>query len=345
MELNMEQKAIVTTNEKKVVVIASAATGKTRILTERVKFLIASGVSPEDIAMITFTNAAAYEMKKRIGKDSEKMFIGTVHSLANRFLTNAGIKTGKIIDDENFDLLFKLVSENLSCIKSFKHLLLDEAQDSSEIQFKFILDMIKPENYMFVGDPKQSIYGFSGGRVDIFENLQNEAAVYYLNNNYRNSEDILNYAKSLIEYDYTDDSVAMSEDNGIVTKIPFSVEKIAQLIKYSDCPFKDWFILTRTNATLDYILNCLKEYNIPCDTFKKANLSSDDLAKKMQENTVKVLTVHTSKGLENENVIVVGVVPYNSDERKVAYVAATRAKKNLYWCRKENKRQKKIVKW
>lgn len=52
----------------------------------------------------------------------------------------------------------------------------------------------------------------------------------------------------------------------------------------------------------------------------------------MASNRVKVLTHHSSKGLENKNVIVVGTRLYNMEERKIAYVAATRAENALYWC-------------
>ena len=58
----------------------------------------------------------------------------------------------------------------------------------------------------------------------------------------------------------------------------------------------------------------------------------EDTLDKLKDNRVKVLTIHTAKGLENKNVIVSGARLYNEEERKIAYVAATRAEQSLYWC-------------
>ena len=62
--------------------------------------------------------------------------------------------------------------------------------------------------------------------------------------------------------------------------------------------------------------------------------------KKMLDNTVKVLTVHSAKGLEADNVVVVGVSGWSKrgEERRIAYVAATRARKQLIWTKEFNKK-------
>ena len=66
----------------------------------------------------------------------------------------------------------------------------------------------------------------------------------------------------------------------------------------------------------------------------------------MQSNRVKILTIHSAKGLQNKNVIVVGAKTYNEEERRLAYVAATRAENNLYWCpaMKKKKNVNKVAK-
>ena len=100
--------------------------------------------------------------------------------------------------------------------------------------------------------------------------------------------------------------------------------------------YKDWFILVRTNKDVHTILNALKDYDIPCTTFKKSNLNSKDLNELRESNEVKVLTVHTSKGLESKNVILYGKFPLEEksylkqpEERRVMYVGMTRAKEHL----------------
>jgi superfamily I DNA/RNA helicase len=93
-----------------------------------------------------------------------------------------------------------------------------------------------------------------------------------------------------------------------------------------------WFILTRTNEELGQIQDMLDKREIPNITFKKGDLDIEELANLLETNKVKVLTIHSAKGLENKNVIVVGARMYNYDERRIAYVAATRAENALYWC-------------
>jgi len=89
--LNPEQRAAVETINGPVQVIAGAGSGKTRVLTTRVAFLIASGKQPEEILALTFTNKAAREMKGRIaqslgGNTSERIWAGTFHSIFARIL-------------------------------------------------------------------------------------------------------------------------------------------------------------------------------------------------------------------------------------------------------------------
>lgn len=76
-------------NEKNICVVAGAGSGKTTVLTERIRHLVKDeGVIPEDIIAITFTNAAADEMRERLAdiENVETMFIGTIHSFANALL-------------------------------------------------------------------------------------------------------------------------------------------------------------------------------------------------------------------------------------------------------------------
>ena len=98
MELSIEQQLASYTNEKCVLVCAGAGAGKTRCLTERVRFLIEEKkIEPSKVFCITYTNMAAEEMKLRLGDIVDKCFIGTIHSLANRILLQSGISTAAAI--------------------------------------------------------------------------------------------------------------------------------------------------------------------------------------------------------------------------------------------------------
>ena len=353
VELTKQQRAIVEATEPYVVVVATAAAGKTRCITERVRWLLNKGVPREEIVTITFTNAAAEEISERLGNPTG-VFIGTIHSLANYYLKTSGIDTSRVLNDEKFDDLFKLIKKNPHCVQHVSHLIVDEAQDSNPQQFEFLLDMIAPDNYMLMGDHRQSIYRFNGATPEYILSLMEspEVTTYELTENYRNAPVILQYAKNGIRTlgrDYEDYSVPMRSSHGRVIDVPYSGEGIATTIERyvsrGDCDYKDWFILTRTNAELDTILQVLKRHKIPTDTFKRAQLDNKGLKEKMRENTVKVLTIHTAKGLEADNVVVIGARYRDVEEKCVNYVAATRARNLLVWAYKTNTRKPKAEYW
>lgn len=347
MTLSEKQKEIIQTTEKEVVVIASAGSGKTAVLTERVKYLLENGADPKKTVVITFTNAAAEEMKERIGDKIKDCFIGTIHSYANYILNCSGYDTSKQLKNEKFDELFEMVKMHPDCIREVDYLLLDEAQDSTDLQFEFLLNMIKPKSYFIVGDHRQSIYGFNGANPNYIYDLSVRSGIkrYNLNENYRNAPQVLSYAKDFLDtlgFKFEDDSIPKSQAFGQVYRLEFSAQKIGRFIlDNEESQFGDWFILTRTNQQLAEVQEHLESMGIPCETFKKAELSNSDLKKKMANNTVKVLTIHTSKGLEAKNVVVVGAQYYSDEEKRVNYVAATRAKELLVWCTTPKKAKKK----
>ena len=91
-QLSNVQKEAVTASERVVRVIAGPGSGKTRVLVGRAAYLVGSGVSPEEIMMLTFTNKAAKEMKSRlqklIGEDERLKYMkaGTFHRICNQIL-------------------------------------------------------------------------------------------------------------------------------------------------------------------------------------------------------------------------------------------------------------------
>lgn len=88
--LNKEQKEAVLYNEGPLLIIAGAGSGKTRAITYKVAYLVESGVDPQNILAITFTNKAALEMKERVesllGNNSKRVFISTFHKFCGRVL-------------------------------------------------------------------------------------------------------------------------------------------------------------------------------------------------------------------------------------------------------------------
>ncbi len=106
--LNDKQYQAVVETEGPCLVIAGAGSGKTKVLTHKIAYLIQEkGVKPWDILAITFTNKAANEMKERIanlvGEDAKDIWMGTFHSICvkilRRFIDRIGFNTSFIIFD------------------------------------------------------------------------------------------------------------------------------------------------------------------------------------------------------------------------------------------------------
>lgn len=353
MELSKIQKQIVETKESHILVNSCAGSGKTRCLVHRLQYLLNIGVAPSKIVAITFTNAAAEEILERIDSP-QGLFVGTIHSYANQLLLMGGVNTSDILDKEQFDKLFSRIKKHPECIKEVEYLLLDEGQDSTAQQFEFALQTIKPQNWMIFADHRQSIYRFSGATPDYILDLmeREDVTVYDLDQNYRNSPEILEFAKGIIKYcgvEYKDKSKPMRTSEGKVVTVEYSPLGICKTVKrYADegkANYGDWFILTRTNAQSEDMIRMFQRFNIPCDSFKKSNLDNKGLKEKMRENTVKVLTIHTAKGLEAKNVVVIGAHYKDVEERCLCYVAATRAKDLLVWTTSVKSKKPKTTYW
>ena len=115
--LNPEQRAAVTLPHESALILAGAGSGKTRVLTTRIVWLIQTGqVSPLGLLAVTFTNKAAKEMLTRISAmlpiNTRGMWVGTFHGLANRLLRTHYREAGL---PQSFQILDS--SDQLSAIK------------------------------------------------------------------------------------------------------------------------------------------------------------------------------------------------------------------------------------
>ena len=358
MELTNIQKQIIETKEPKVVVLSSAASGKSRVIVERIRYLLNKGIDPSKIVAITFTNNAASVMYERLGYPNG-LFIGTVHSYCNYLLRGGAIDTTDIIRQERFDDLFEEIKHNTDCLKEVEYLLLDEAQDSTEAQFEFF-ELINPKNFMYVGDVKQTIFTFNGSNPDYLIKLWNQpdVTVYKMTQNFRNLPDILRFAKKFLYRlgpDYNDDSIAMRRPNDgsmvhVLEGTYTPTEAVESLIRMSDhlgAKWGDWFVLCRTNKDVELFQFLFNKRDVPTDTFKQSDLTNSQINDKLKENTIKVLTAHSAKGMEAPNVLSYNVRAYNNDEARLCYVAATRARDFLIWAKAPSKKKTKTktVNW
>ena len=158
-------------------------------------------------------------------------------------------------------------------------------------------------------------------------------------NNYRCGQKIIDLANQVILQ--ADDinvskTICKSGKNGkckIASK--YNVHEYLNYIK-NRLDYIDWFILVRTNKDIVKLETLLNLLDIPYVSFKKGEMTLEEMRKFMAENKVKLLTVHTSKGLESKNVLLYGNFPIkqkpylrNNDEIKIQYVGMTRAMENL----------------
>ncbi|CAM1346936.1 ATP-dependent helicase [Tenacibaculum crassostreae] len=98
-QLNEPQRAAVLQKDGPMIIIAGAGSGKTRVLTYRIAYLMEQGVDAFNILSLTFTNKAAREMKDRIGKvvgysEAKNLWMGTFHSVFARILRSEADRLG-----------------------------------------------------------------------------------------------------------------------------------------------------------------------------------------------------------------------------------------------------------
>src|SRR6266545_4300771 len=173
----VQREAVTAPPDVPLLVVAGAGSGKTRVLTHRVGWLINDQrLSPFALLAITFTNKAAGEMKERVGAlvgpVAQRMWVSTFHSACARILRREakaiGIRSSFSIYDQS-DLVRLLTQERRSV--------------------------------MVVGDHDQSIYRFRGAdfrNLMRFEEAFPEATVIVLEQNYRSTQRILDAANAVI---------------------------------------------------------------------------------------------------------------------------------------------------
>lgn len=165
--LNPEQLEAVTLPHRSALVLAGAGSGKTRVLTTRIAYLIQSGqASPHSLLAVTFTNKAAKEMLVRISSilpiNTRGMWIGTFHGLCNRLLRahhqDAGLPQGfQILDSADQAALIKRILKNLGAD--------DEKFAPRQVQW-------------FINNAKEE--GLRSSQVEAYDDITRKMVEFYL---------------------------------------------------------------------------------------------------------------------------------------------------------------------
>lgn len=167
--LNINQKKAVEHINGPMLVLAGAGSGKTKVLTSRIAYLIENGVSPDNILAITFTNKAAKEMKDRekkiIGTDAYLIQISTFHSLG-----------------------LKLLKENYQYLGYDKNFVILDSDDTLTVVKKLMKDMNLNPKYYNAKDIRNKISGAKNEMItpSNFSKVEYDSKIVELYKRYEN---------------------------------------------------------------------------------------------------------------------------------------------------------------
>ena len=413
--LDKYQLKAVTSNRKKILVLAGAGSGKTYTIVSRIRYLIKyRNVKPSDILCISFTNDAVNKLKEDLNnKDVEVL---TFHKLALKIIgrkkevlaedmltdiiinTFSNDKLFGLYEMERFDMynlvktfinLFKsnnysldkfytfintantkdkmLLKEIMKCYicyesylnkeglmdfndminiainkldkvnLKYKHIIIDEYQDTSLTKFLLIKKIISinKSNLFAVGDDFQSIYRFTGSNIKIITRFKKYfpfSKIIKLKYTYRNSKELVFIAGKFIMKNKSQIRKKMKSkirENNPVKIIYYDdlTSSINKVIEKEE--IDDLFVLSRNNKDLENI-------NIKGIKYKKMSVHK---SKGLQAKYVFLINVNSNKnGFPNKYIdhnILKYVNNYKDyypfeEERRLFYVALTRCKNRVY---------------
>ncbi|MDO5848549.1 MAG: UvrD-helicase domain-containing protein [Methanobrevibacter sp.] len=302
-------------------------------------------------------------------KTRHLLFLDIVEEIYRRY--EKEMEDPDVIDfDDMINGAIDVIRQN-KVFRNYKYIIVDEYQDISYSRFKLLKEIQDASNskIFVVGDDWQSIYRFTGCDVGLFTNFQNYFSDYercYIENTYRNSQSLIDIAGRFInknpnqlvknlnskqESDIKNPiKIAYYKDRDDKSKIKALEDCVKDISKTS----KNILILARYNSSI-------KPYIAQDSPFKLKNSNRDNnkfriIYKNNPSLNINFLTVHSSKGLEEDNVILLdlensymgfpskkeddSVLKYVinegdqfefAEERRLFYVGITRTKKYNYF--------------
>lgn len=231
----------------------------------------------------------------------------------------------------------------------FKYYFVDEVMDFTPLQYDFLKLIKQSANEIYLaGDSDQSVYEFRGANPETFSEME-VVNVKRVRQSYRVSNNILEQAKKLLS-ENSFHSLADLDGKQNTGKFEFKkmndinelVDFTRKLIKESE---KDCMILTRTNRQVNKLQKAFDEAGVHNDSpstillDKEIQINNREVT--LRDPVLRIGTIHSSKGLESE--IVILLTDYTSnltdyyferngepEERRLYYVGMTRAEKGLF---------------
>lgn len=278
-----------------------------------------------------------------------KCFLIIVLDIYSRYMEELHSVLG--IDFDDMLSISKHLVEERGMYHNYKYIIIDEFQDTSFVRYQLIhaIQVKTKARVMCVGDDYQSIYAFSGCNLDLFINFKkyfNKARILYINKTYRNCYEIVNTSCSFIK----------KNPYQLKKKIRanFLMKNSMNIVYYYQNNYREKFY-----KLLDYLIdnNITKILVLGRNNRDIYELVThlDNSSFCYRDVLIRYLTVHRSKGLEEECVILINAndaflgfpnkimdnmvfdlisakkekIPY-AEERRLFYVAMTRPKKYLY---------------
>ena len=270
--LNQEQLAAVKHDRGPLLILAGAGSGKTRVLTHRIAYLISErNVSPYQILAITFTNKAAKEMKERVektvGEQSQNIWVSTFHStcvrILRRFIESLGYdRNFTIYDADDQKTLMKDVLKQLQIdTKQMKEKAFLSAISSAKDE------LVSPEAYALTAydfTAKKISQGYREYQRRLKENnaLDFDDLIFKTVELFRTNPDVLSYYQRRFRYIMVDEYQDTNTAQFQLIKLLASSENEYGEIEHNLCVVgdDDQSIYKFRGANIYNILNFEKEY-------------------------------------------------------------------------------------
>ncbi|WP_271809591.1 RNA polymerase recycling motor HelD [Clostridium beijerinckii] len=257
--------------------------------------------------------------KRIINLDTDKDYINELDNLNNEALNENKERLSYMDLSGILYLMIKL--KGIKVKNEIKHIVIDEAQDYSFIQFKIIKEMTGCKSYTIVGDSNQRLITTSEEPAmlhldDVFKDLNVEITKYELNKSYRSTQEIMEYSNKFLDKDKIVPLVRKGEaviEEEVSNNEEF-VDTIISLIEdYEEEGYENIAVIFKDKNELNKFSHVIKE---------KINIQSLDNDDIMYKGGKVLLPAYLAKGLEFDGVI---IVESEEIEPLVKYIMCTRA--------------------